>query len=99
MKQNNRTCVCCSTKYTYCNTCETHKEEPAWKAMWCSENCKTIFMAVTDFLAKEISLQEAKQILEQCDLSHQNKFGKSITDTIDAICSEKSSKKKQKDVI
>lgn len=93
MKKNNRTCVCCSTKYTYCNTCEAHQSEPAWKSMWCSENCKNIFMAVTDFLAKEISKSEAKHILEKCDLSNKDEFDKTIVDAIDLICATKSAHK------
>lgn len=91
--KNNRTCVCCSDQYTYCNTCKEHKSEPTWKAVWCSENCKNIFMAVTDYLAKEISKSEAKQILDKCDLSHKEKFDKKIVDTINVIYATKSSRK------
>ena len=93
MKKDNRTCACCSVKYTYCNTCEGQKNEPAWKAVWCSENCKNIFMAVTDYLAKEINKSEAKHILEKCDLSNKNSFDKPIVDAINTICATKSSPK------
>ena len=90
MRKNNRTCVCCGSQYTYCNTCTAHQSEPAWKSTWCSENCKDIFMIVTDFLAKEISKAEAKQML---DLTDKSKFDKNIVDVINHIYSTKTAKK------
>lgn len=93
MRKNNRTCACCGSQYTYCNTCTAHQSEPAWKSTWCSENCKDIFMIVTDFLAKEISKAEAKQMLDRCDLTDKSKFDKNIVDVISQIYSTKTAKK------
>lgn len=50
-------------------------------------------MIVTDFLAKEISKAEAKQMLDRCDLTDKSKFDKNIVDVINHIYSTKTAKK------
>lgn len=92
MKINNRTCSCCSAQYTYCNTCDGFQNEPQWKSVWCSENCKDIFMATTDYQAKEITKADAKKILDECDLTCIDTYKTQIVKIVNDI---RATKKKQ----
>ena len=57
-------CTACGTTYEYCNSCAEFKTQPSWKNIFCDEDCKKIFMAVTDYKAGEITAEEAYDILE-----------------------------------
>lgn len=93
-KKNNKTCICCGTKYTYCNRCEEFDKYPIWMTLYHDENCKEIFMTAADYLAKDISKEEAKAKLEKCDLSAKDTFNKKVLEVINTVCVEKKSPKK-----
>ena len=84
-KPNNRKCICCSTEYRYCNTCAEDKTKPAWYAIYCSENCKKLFQAVSGYLANAVSFEETKRRFDDCDLSYKNKLKDSFIKVIDEI--------------
>lgn len=94
MKKNNKTCICCGKIYTYCNSCPQYITEPTWKAIFHDENCKKIFMAVSDYLGSEKTKDESKAILEACDLSDKDKFNIKVKDTINDICRGKTEDKR-----
>ena len=85
MPKNNRECICCGKTYRYCNTCADQVTEPTWKAIYCSKNCKDIFMTTTNYLAGDITKDEARKNYEQCDLSDRQNFKKRIIEVIDEI--------------
>lgn len=85
MPKNNRECICCGKQYRYCNTCADQILEPTWKAIYCSENCKNIFMITTNYLAGDITENQARKNYEQCDLSGKEIFKKRIIEVIDEI--------------
>ncbi len=89
MKKNNKTCICCGKVYTYCNSCPQYYNEPTWKAIFHDANCKDIFMAVSDYLGQEKTKDEARAILDKCDLSGKDHFNQKIKDTIDEIMNSK----------
>ena len=85
MPKNNRECICCGKAYKYCNTCADQILEPTWKAIYCSENCKKVFMTTTNYLADDITEDQARNSFEQCDLSGKENFKKRIIEVIDEV--------------
>ena len=85
MKKNNKTCILCGKKYTFCNRCEEFDRLPRWMGIYCSDNCRAIFNILTDYNGGHITKEEAIQKLNDCDLSyrdHFNKFNKGIIDNL-----------------
>lgn len=72
MAKNNRTCSVCGKHYSYCNNCSSDNSKPSWMTMFCSENCKDLFMTATDYFAGEITPSKAKAVLNKLDISNTN---------------------------
>lgn len=72
-KKNNRTCICCGKEYYFCNTCADQIKEPRWRTIYCSDNCRKIFMTITDYNYKEITKEQAIGNLNACDLNRNYK--------------------------
>lgn len=89
MAKLNKICICDNTKYSYCPTCAADNSKPAWMNMYCSENCKNLFQAATDYNAGEINFEDAKKIVEKADLSNKDNFKPSIVRFIDEVLSDK----------
>lgn len=70
MKKDNRTCICCGTAYKYCNTCAEYAHLPQWKNIYDKVECKVIFDVATDFCAKLITKEEAKEKLGEYDIKN-----------------------------
>lgn len=85
MKINNKTCICCGKKYTFCTGCGQFDNEPRWKAIYHNETCKDIFIIVSDFLQNAISKEDAKERLMKCDLSYKDQLHKNLQNGIDEI--------------
>ena len=88
MKLNNKTCITCGVKYTFCTGCGQFDTEPRWKAIYHNETCKDIFIIVSDFLQNAISKDEAKERLLKCDLSYRNELHEKIQNGIREILDE-----------
>lgn len=69
MKKDNKTCVCCGKKYTYCNRCEEYANEPVWKAIFHNDNCRKVFTLISDYLGKAATKEKTVEGLKECDLS------------------------------
>ena len=88
-RNNNRKCICCSTEYRYCNSCNEDKTKPVWYTIYHNENCKDIFNAASDYLAGAITKEEARHKFDACDLSYKNKLHNKIVEAINAVYVEK----------
>lgn len=64
---DNKKCALCHGRYSYCPTCNTN--EPVYKNMFCSENCKDVFITVCKIRDNVLNDDEAKEILASLDLS------------------------------
>lgn len=84
----NRTCIACGKKYSYCNHCSQDRDKEPWHSIYCGNNCRKVFMATTDYLAKEITKEQAKEIFDSCDLSNRYAFKGRINEVIDEIYKE-----------
>ena len=85
MKKNNRKCIVCGKLYTYCPHCGADATKPAWYAEFHDENCREIFHIVSEYLANEITKEEAQKRVQKCDLSHKKTFKASISRELDTI--------------
>ena len=85
MRKNNRICIVCSTKYTYCPNCAEFDHLEKWHTIYHDENCKNIFEAASDYLAGYITKEEAKLKLDKCDLSNKANFHHKIVEAIDEV--------------
>lgn len=86
MKKLNKICVLDKKAYHYCSSgCKDSIGKPAWMMSFCSENCKNIFEAVSLFNTGKLTAYEARNILDQCDLSSKDHFTESTQKIIDDI--------------
>ena len=69
MASKNRKCLSCGAKYSYCPTCSrVDALEPAWKSEFCSEDCMTLWTALTKYNMEFITKDEAKDIVSNLNL-------------------------------
>ena len=86
MARSNRKCVICGNDYYYCNhSCADSLGKPSWMASFCSDNCRNIYNATVKYNMKKITVEEAKNILDTCDLSNKNNFTASTNKLINEI--------------
>ena len=85
MAKLNKTCTVCNTKYSFCPNCAADNSKPSWMNMFCSENCKNLFQAATDFYAGELTPGKAKAVVEKADLSNKANFKPSVVKFIDEL--------------
>ena len=88
MKKNNKTCVCCQKKYTFCLNCSDFDHLPRWMAIYHDENCKKISDAISNYNFNHITKEQAKEILDKCNLKYKENFNNRIKETIDIIYTE-----------
>lgn len=69
MASNNRTCLCCNTRYSYCPNCSgADRFAPSWKAEFCSETCKDLWLTCTRFNMERLTKQEAQDVIKSLPL-------------------------------
>lgn len=83
MIKNNKTCICCSTRYTYCSGCHEFNHLPTWMAIFHDENCRTIYNATS--MWGKVPSDEIKAVLDKCDLSNKDSFHPAILKVINEI--------------
>ena len=88
MVKNNKTCILCGKKYTYCGNCAEFENLPHWMICYCSKNCKDIFDILSAYNMKQITKEEAKEAFEKCDLSYKQKFYHTNLDCINTIMAD-----------
>ena len=85
MAKNNKECICCGTKYSYCNTCSADRDKPTWMRNYCSDNCRKLFNTASDYFAKAITKEDAKKIIDSADLSKMSSFNKGVIQMINEV--------------
>ncbi len=84
-KKDNKTCIVCGEKYTFCPTCAQVRELEMWRNIYCSENCKKLFHAASGYHAKTATLEEVKARFDACDLSYKDKLNENFIEAINAV--------------
>ena len=85
MVKDNKTCILCGKKYSYCSGCSEFDHLPRWMGCYCSENCKDVFNILSGYNMKHKTKEEAKSLLEKCDLTKTESysdFNKACINTI-----------------
>lgn len=97
MAKNNRVCKVCGSEYSFCPTCAGVTATEKYRTMFCSKNCRDVFHTLSRYIVKDVTKDEAKEILSSLDLSKRNKFSDAIKADIDEIMGtyKKSFKKKE----
>lgn len=86
MNKLNKICVLDKKAYHYCSSgCKDSIGKPPWMMSFCSENCKDIFSTISSFKSGNKTAQEARAILDKCDLSNKDNFAESVQKIIDDI--------------
>ena len=81
-KKGLRTCCVCHKEYSFCLCNPEDRNKPTWYFAYCSENCKDIYTATSDYENGNISADEAKTQLDKLDLSQIANFGESYQKAI-----------------
>ena len=81
-KKGLRTCCVCHKEYSFCLCNPEDRNKPTWYFAYCSENCKDIYSATSDYENGNISADEAKTQLDRLDLSQIANFGESYQKAI-----------------
>ena len=88
MVRNNKTCILCGNKYSYCSGCAEFDHLPRWMEIYCSENCKKIFNALSSYNMNHKTKEEAKAILEKCDLTMTDTYSEFNKNCINSIMAD-----------
>ena len=82
-KRGLRTCCVCRKEHLFCPQCRPEdRNKPTWYFAYCSENCKDIYAATSDYENGNISADDAKKQLDKLDLSQIANFGESYQKAI-----------------
>ena len=99
-KRGLRTCCVCRKEHLFCPQCRPEdKNKPTWYFAYCSENCKDIYAATSDYENGNISADDAKKQLDKLDLSQIANFGESYQKAIMKINENITQVEKVEDVI
>ncbi len=99
-KKGLRTCCVCHQEHMYCPVCNPEdRNKPTWYFAYCSENCKDIYTATSDYENGNISADDAKKQLDKLDLSQIANFGESYQRAIMKINENSTPVEKVVDVI
>lgn len=67
MKKDNRICYTCGKAYHYCFSCPDDPR-PRWTFMFCCEECRDIFVTLTDYESGHLIAEEAYNKLREYKL-------------------------------
>lgn len=84
-----RKCIVCGKEYEYCNRCSSHADMPAWMALYHDDNCRSIMNIATEYMAGNLTREDAKSQLDNCDLTNKKNFKESVVNAVNEICTVK----------
>lgn len=91
IKKNNKECLLCHERYTYCASCEPYRSNiklyPRFMTTFCSQNCFDIFNLISEYEnnKNEKRRKEVLSKLRKCDLSKREQYVEKINDEINEI--------------
>ena len=88
MGKRTRECYLCGKKYSYCPTCSEDRTKPSWMIEFHEENCVKIFATCTEFNIGQLTKDEAKKALSNCDLSNKDAFAPYVQNDLSVIFAE-----------
>ena len=95
----NKKCLSCITKFSYCPDCSKKDAlAPAWASEFCGEDCKTIWTTAVQYNLKEISKQEAKEIISAINLQPMDNYVACVQRDLKVILAEEPKPKRTKKI-
>lgn len=86
--KNNKTCIVCGKKYTFCTGCSEFDKYPRWMGIFDTETCMNVYDITSDFRYGHKTADEALEALEECDLSNKGNFNEVIKSDVEKILAE-----------
>lgn len=100
MATNNRKCTCCSKHYSYCPSCSgSDRLAPSWKAEFCSETCKDLWLTCTRYNMQRLTKQEAQDVIKSLPLKPVNEYAQCVQRDLGVILKEESKPKRGKRIL
>jgi hypothetical protein len=93
MARRERNCYLCGKDYKYCPTCTQDRMKPSWMAEFHSESCKNIFDICTRYNMGIMTKEDAREALDNCDLSNKANFKSYVQTDLKNIFADESPKK------
>jgi len=84
-KDNLRICICCGKEYEYCPRCGKYDQYPRWMTNFHDANCREIFQTTIEYVAHNITDDQARTRLAKCNLSDKENFDPAVRDMIDRL--------------
>ena len=100
MSRKNRKCLSCGTAFSFCPNCSgADRLAPAWRAEFCCETCKEIWVTATKYNVANLSKADAKAAISALDLKPIEQYVSCIQRDLNTILSEDSKPKRGKKVL
>lgn len=85
-----RICYSCGSEYEYCTRCSAYADQPKWRWMWDTEECKEIYNAVSGYKMGIKSADDVKLIVDNYNVTDFSKYVSTIQDCLNELCSKQS---------
>lgn len=92
-------CLVCKTTYEFCQFCSRFDHLPRFMTTFCSQNCKDVFDTACAYEQGKMSQGEAKENLNNLDLSRRMYYTGSIATSVNKILGEDSKKETEEVVV
>ena len=83
--KNNRICIICGNKYSYCGSCRGDVGKPSWYNIFDGERCNEIYDICVSYRDNVIDVKEAYERIQKIDLSDLENFASSTKTQIEEI--------------
>ena len=97
MAIRDRKCLSCATLYKYCPECsKADALAPAWKAQFCSQSCKDLWLIATRYNTNDLTREEAKASILELNIKAVDSYSASIQRDLKNIMAEDKKHKRGK---
>lgn len=72
MGKISRSCLICKENYSYCPHCGS--TTGSWNSIFCSENCREIYITLNDYEGNRLSKTETRKKLDNLDISKRDRY-------------------------
>lgn len=85
---DNKKCIVCGKRYSYCPTCTQDKFKPVWMSLYHDSNCKDIWQTLCAESVGHMTAQEAAEKLRTLDLSNMSAFKENVQNHIQRLLTD-----------
>lgn len=69
-----RICRTCGAEYDYCPGCGRSAGKPDWMILWCSDECKDIFEAISAYNLEVGTAADVRDVLKTYNVTNYDKY-------------------------